>query len=454
MKKKYNVIINTICVIIVITLLKVFVPISLALTSGERIEQLKELDNDNKERLTLPVATIDFVQPYLIGDYSEAEMDEYVKMLKKAGYEAVIIQNIMNIEGGINSEVKVTASWYDSDLIQDKTTLEAYKPTMLDKLVNAIQLNDMKIYIGLASTSEWWNSNFTNEQWRTKNSKFLNDMISEIYQKYGQYGCFEGIYWTNEIYTNADNYYGYWSEMINSNIEYLQKIDNGEKKHTFMLSPFVSQIYDLSNEQVYTDWKKMIEEINFRQGDIICLQDGLGTSSFEPIKVQKYIETIGQAVKSDEKKGVKFWLNVENYEQIEGEGKPCSLERYKLQLSICSKYADGLTSFSYSHYYNPIVADTIYDEQYRKYYDDVIEDAKKTETDDNEKKDNNIIENEIENNVIENNEITNQHNELGTANKLIPQLGENTIIGKIIFTIIIINILFVIFIHNKYKKLF
>ena len=214
MKKKYNVIINTICVIIVITLLKVFVPISLALTSGERIEQLKELDNDNKERLTLPVATIDFVQPYLIGDYSEAEMDEYVKMLKKAGYEAVIIQNIMNIEGGINSEVKVTASWYDSDLIQDKTTLEAYKPTMLDKLVNAIQLNDMKIYIGLASTSEWWNSNFTNEQWRTKNSKFLNDMISEIYQKYGQYGCFEGIYWTNEIYTNADNYYGYWSDKL------------------------------------------------------------------------------------------------------------------------------------------------------------------------------------------------------------------------------------------------
>ena len=257
MNKKCNRKINITFVLIIFilstVLIKIFSPISYAFTSEERIEELKILDSANKERLTLPVATIDFVQPYLIGDYSETEMDNYVKMLKRAGYEAVIIQNIMNIEGGKGSSINITASWYDSKLIQDKSTLQAYKPAMLDTLVKAIQDNDMKIYIGLASTNDWWNSNFTDEEWRTKNTDFANEMINELYQKYNDYSCFEGIYWTNEIYTNGDNYYEYWSEMINSNIEYLHKIDVGEKKHKFMISPL--------NKFIKTGrkwWKKLI----------------------------------------------------------------------------------------------------------------------------------------------------------------------------------------------------
>ncbi len=475
MKKNGNVKINKqftfLAFMISIITLIIFTPISLGLTIDveKRVEELKILDEENKERLTLPIATIDFVQPYLLSEYSETEMDDYVKMLKRAGYEAVIIQNIMNIEGGKNSEIKVTESWYDSNLIQDETTLQAYKPKMLDTLVKAIQDNNMKIYIGLASSNDWWSSNFTDDGWRTKNIKFLNDMIDEIYQKYEKYECFEGIYWTNEIYTNGDDYYSYWTEMINSNIEHLQKIDVGEKKHTFMLSPFVSQIYELTYEQVYKDWKKMIDEINFRQGDIICMQDGFGTSSFEPSKVQKYLEAIRQAVKSDNKRGLEFWLNVENYADINGEGKPSTLERYILQLSICSKYAEKLTSFSYSHYYNPYVSDANFDEQYRQYYKSIIEEKNendnKIEVDNNNEIDN-VIDNKTDNETEESdkteegnktqNEIKPQdetvkdYDKEDTAKGPIPQAGENVILEKIIFAMIIGIILFLII---KYIKL-
>ena len=472
-KAKVNKTLALVVFIISIIILRIFAPMSLAFTTEERIEELKTLDEENRERLTLPIATIDFVQPYLIGDYSESEMNEYVKMLKKAGYEGIIIQNIMNIEGGKDSEIKILASWYDTNLIQDKSSLEAYKPAMLDTLVKAIQDNDMKIYIGLASTNDWWNSDFRDEEWRIKNTNFLNEMINEVYQKYKEYECFEGIYWTNEIYTNGDDYYGYWSEMINENAEYLQKIDIGEKKHKFVLSPFISQIYELTNEQIYEDWRNMIEQINFRQGDIICVQDGLGTSSFEPKKVQKYIEALQQAVKNNDKKGVEFWLNVENYETINGEGKPSTLERYKLQLSICSKYADGLTSFSYSHYYNPTVVDASFDEQYRKYYNSIIEEEKNnindndnTETDNKNEIGNKNEENKTETNnkneenkiVLENktetdrekDETAKSYKDANTANKIIPQTGDNEIIRTIIILMTSVIMVFSIFFQIKY----
>ena len=239
--------------------------------------------------------------------------------------------------------------------------------------------------------------------------------------------------------------------MINSNIECLQKIDIGEKKHTFMLSPFISQIYELTYEKVNTDWKKMIKEINFRKGDIICMQDGLGTSSFEPSYQLHLLEAIREAVKSDTK-GLEFWLNVENYKDEDGSGKPSTFERYKLQLSICSKYAERLASFSYSHYYNPsVIGSSTFDKQYREYYTSITENTN-IETENEQNENTNTQNNKIENGKAQVNNSGNASAKIDKtiANTIIPQAGGNNFIKMLIMISLIIII--ITFIRYKISR--
>lgn len=330
---------------------------------ASRLEELQLITLNQAEKLTLPVATLDFVQPYLFNEYSKADINDYVKTLKRAGYEEIILQNTMIISGGKNSDIKIEAAWYDSNLITNSSSLELYRPEVLKTLVDAIENNGMKIYIGLALSDDWWSNNFENEEWRTKNAEFFNKMIEEIRGKFVDYDCIEGFYWSYEIYPNDKEYEIYWSEMINNNRNYLKTLD---EKYAFMMSPFISTVYDLSYAEVNEQWKKILDKVNLQSGDIICMQDCLATSTLNASEVLEYLTAVRTAVKQDNR-NLEFWLNVENYVETRDTLQPASLERYKVQLEICSRYAEKLASFSYSHYYHPNVTDK-YDKEYRKYY--------------------------------------------------------------------------------------
>ena len=337
---------------------------------GLRIEELEMLAMEYSfdDKLTDPVATIDFVQPFMFNDYTESQIKDYVKTLKRAGYDEIIIQHVMNVTGGKNNDLYILDSWYDSNLISNISDLELYKPDVLDTLVEAISDNKMKVYIGLASSSDWWKNDFENSNWRTSNINLYNYIIDEIYERYGSLSCFGGIYWSFEMYSNNKNYQNYWIEMLNSNIQHINLTDQSPQNHRLIISPYVSSIYDMNEAEVYDFWTEIVEKVYFRSKDIICMQDCLGTSSFDPSKVLTYITATKVAVENDSR-NLQFWLNVEAYSSENDTFKAAPLERYKLQLSICSSFATKLASFSYSHYYSSSSSsENNLDKEYRKYY--------------------------------------------------------------------------------------
>lgn len=120
-----------------------------------------------------------------------------------------------------------------------------------------------------------------------------------------------------------------------------------------ILAPYISTSENASANRSYDEFKNLVSTTNFRDGDIICLQDSLGTSTYWVDQVIEYIKSIKKAVKTNPK--LKFWLDVENYQTDASENTvSASSNRFIDQLLIGSLYAENMISFSYLHYYDPL----------------------------------------------------------------------------------------------------
>lgn len=332
-----------------------------------RVKQLIPLMEDKSNYLTKPYATSDFVNPWLFTDYTPEQITEYVTMLKNAGYQNIILQNIATLSGGDKNDAKITCAWYETTLSNDTNHLEIYNPTLLKNLIDALSENDMGIYIGIALSNDWLNDAFTNNAWKYNNAILINSIINEIYTTYGNYSCFKGWYLGYDIYPNNKGYEQHWIELLNYTLNYVTKLESNGQSHPILISPYFNENYSLKNNDIYAFWKNIIQKTNFRTGDIICLQDGLGTNKLPTETIYNYIKQTKKAIDSSDT-AINFWLSVENFRDIETSVKPADLVKYQIQLDICSKLATHLASYSYSHYYNPTRVDVTYNTEYVKYF--------------------------------------------------------------------------------------
>ena len=335
-----------------------------------KLKELIPLMEDKELYLTKPYATSDFVNPWLFTDYTPEQIDEYVKMLKKAGYKNIILQNIATLSGGAKNDVKITCAWYETSLVNDPENLEIYNPTLLKNLIDALTNNDMGIYIGIALSNDWLNNSFTNNAWKYSNAVLINSIINEVYTNYGNYSCFKGWYLGYDIYPNTQNHEQHWVELLNYSLNYITSIESSGQSHPVLIAPYFNDEYILKNNDVYAFWKNILQNTNFRTGDIICLQDGLGTSKQSAEQIYDYIQQTQKAINSNETK-LDFWLSVENFRDINTAAKPADVVKYRVQLDICSKLATNLASYSYSHYYNPRRVDPSFNEEYLAYFTDI-----------------------------------------------------------------------------------
>ena len=334
-----------------------------------RVTNLIPLVNNDEKYSCKPMATSDFVQPWLFNDYSSKDIYNYVKMLKDAGYENIILQNIATISGGTKNDAHFTAMWYNTSILKDTSTLDIYKPNVLTSLFNAAKKYDMGIFVGLGISNDWYNNAFTNSAWRYSNTILTNKLIKDIYSQYGKDKCFKGLYWSFELFPNNEDFEDNWSEMINYTTTYINKIENSDaniQSRPIIISAFFNDEYTISNKNMYDFFCNFIDATNFRTNDILCIQDCLTTTKVSSKDIKSYINNTKNAI-TDTNNSINFWISVENYRDITTTPKPADLVRYKLQLEICSKYAENLASFSYSHYYNPVIVDKKYDMEYRQY---------------------------------------------------------------------------------------
>ena len=319
---------------------------------NEELElSLMKMELDNMKKIVNPVPDTDFVQPWLYNEMSTIQIDENFKKLKCAGVSNIIIQYVGEVEGGESTAVKFKNLWYESSLVSNTAELNLYRPNVIDNIMNIARDNDIKVYLGLVQSDEWWDYKFTNTNWANNNANFVNQVATELYNKYKNNPSFVGWYWSYEMFTNDQNYDTQWTTMLNNNIAHLNSLEVGVKK-PLMVSPFISKIYNqVTAVSVKESWKRLTTNVNFRNNDIIAVQDGLVISGFSVDELIKFLIAMKEGIK-EAKSDVKFWINVENFDLTDDDKYVASsLSRYKTRLKIASKLAENIVTFSYSHYY-------------------------------------------------------------------------------------------------------
>ena len=129
-----------------------------------------------------------------------------------------------------------------------------------------------------------------------------------------------------------------------------------------MLSPFMNHKVGGNAEEYGKMWENVFAQTHFRFGDIFAPQDCVGAGGLN-LDLSDWFSKLKQAVNT--KPGLKFWGNVETFDQQFWVSAP--LTRIKKQLDIVNGYVSNLICFAYSHYNSPFVVNKDYHQAYLQY---------------------------------------------------------------------------------------
>lgn len=347
-------------------------PVYVMVNEDVRTDELTQFLNDeiigkDMSPTTDALIDIDFVQPWMYTNSTEADITRDLRVIQRAGYSGIILQNIVNVSGGLDSNpIQIQSMWYTTDELDQYITDDTQIYDKLGALVSAANRVGIDLYIGGSDNSEWWDTTrSTNSEWINNNIAFEQALYNDLYTKYHEEPAFKGWYWTPELFSNPDNFEQYWSGYLNGVIDGLNSHDT---QYPLILSPFISS-WRYTNTDIWQDnWYNFIDNTNLRPGDIIAFQDGLTVAELTVSEVIDRLNIVKEGVAR--KDGLEFYLNNEIYFS----GRQGKVENTEKQIEIARHYASGMLSFSYTHYYNPLriitgqsAPDPSYDIAYRNY---------------------------------------------------------------------------------------
>ncbi len=332
-------------------------------------EQINLVEDTNTPILspTVPVK-LDVVQMWFLEYESIPTLIRTFEALKRAGYEGIIIPDVTNYYTK-NNEVLVSNLFYKTSNNQyiDEDT-QNYE-NQISKVIEAATAVGLDFYLGTGTTGEWWEfDKISNVQWRTNVANYTISVIDELYSMYNSNPNFAGWIWTQEIYTTDTGMEQYWIPYMQTVINHL---NNMADRKPVMISPAISSYDAATVEEITSQWEKIFNQVDFRAGDIVNFQDGFGVVEHEVNHIWEVHAALKELVQSEN--GLKYYLNVYNTDPYD-EGVSSTTDRYFNQLSLAKYLAiDGLTSFSYTNYYNPLheirpgeFVDGSYDKKYRE----------------------------------------------------------------------------------------
>ncbi|MEG0664500.1 MAG: DUF4434 domain-containing protein, partial [Clostridia bacterium] len=325
MKKK---IITSIILILVITFI----------LSSCHIEKKEEKDNTTQMTQIIPIVTGSFIQPDLCRNWTVDDFKKHFAKFKELSMDTFILQWIATTPYG-----KIDTIYYDTKIAKEHFTEKPkVYPTMVENCLAAAQECGIKVFIGINLSNEWWSYPLEKDNWLEKQtdiSKLIATELFDLYkQKYPQ--AFYGWYWAWEMSNGMNSNELKYAQMLNLDLKTFNSLD---KTMPLLMSPF--NTFNSSAEKAYEEWSKFFSATNFRKGDIFCCQDAVGAAWITIDKLDDYY-AIKKAV--DEKGGLRFWANSENFVS---DFTPSTLDRFYDQLQIAKKYCEKIISFSFCHYY-------------------------------------------------------------------------------------------------------
>lgn len=318
---------------------------------GKYFNYTFEQKNHSKD---YPVANGTFIQESLVSGWDDARWDKEMLMLRNAGMKYLIYAPALLVDG--NGK---TSSSYPSSLVKKNR-----HANIIASCLKSAQKNGIRVFLGMNFNDRWWKVDY-DEAWLASQMEQGNKVADELTRLYKKKypDAMYGWYWVwevdNAVCTTPERQAAL-AKILNINLDHLSKIT---PDMPLMLSPFVN--YRVGNNAKKTGemWKNVFAQTHFRCGDIFSPQDCIGAGGLNLDNLDEWTKELYTAVRS--KEGLKFWSNIETFDQ----NYWCSgsLSRIVKQLSIVNPYVSNIISFAYSHYYSPYQVNKHYDEAYRYY---------------------------------------------------------------------------------------
>lgn len=330
-----------------------------------------------------------FIQSWMSSTWDDERWQTEIEYMKQAGIEYLVLQDVANKAADDTWSV-----YYESELPAFENAV--VYPDVITSALKNCKGTGIKVFIGLAMFDDFWTEGAITKQYSDM-CGVAADMVEEIYGKYyADYSdCFYGWYFTpefNNVLTCQININGLCKGLNNI----IDSINETNESLPLLLSPFYAEY--LANGPVLTlsNLVRMLNKINFRDGDIFAPQDAIGalwTSESNLERTWKMYSTAVEYADAD----LKLWANCENFTlsfadtALDGiltrpatentMSVTTTLDRFVWQMEIASNYVENIITFSYNHYFSPALVNSVFVETYYDYIENgyVLEENKPTE---------------------------------------------------------------------------
>ena len=328
------------------------------------------------ERSCNPEFNGTFLQSWMSGSWDDERWQTEIENMQNAGIEYLILQDVAN-----KGSEALGGSWnvyYDSELPAFGNAV--YGGNVIEKALRNCEGSGIKVFVGLAMFDDFWEETSLSPQYKEV-CGIMADMVKEIYGKYGSYECFYGWYFTPEISNSLIRqiYIKGIADGINLVIDSINETDGSKP---LLMSPFMSEYLSAGPVLSLTTYVRLINSINFRDGDIFAPQDAVGAKWVSEKNLERNWKLYRAAVDSCEA-DLQLWANCENFSTVvapsvlEGILNPPAtentvyvtetLDRFVRQMDIASGYCENIITFSYNHYFSPDYVNPAFIETYYDY---------------------------------------------------------------------------------------
>ena len=308
--------------------------------SQEESEEMSEETSEPVVERTWPHVCGTFVQPGAFTEYTVQKWERHFEYLQEVGIDIFIIQWTAETPDGKFSYVYYPSEYATS---HKAGSLREY-PDFLPRVLEAAQNTGMKVFVGLNLSDEWWSYACTRVDWNKAVSLCGTEMAKEIYALYKEKypDALYGWYFAYEMFNGMQGYETRAGEFLNMYLEPLTELD---PSMPLMLSPFVQKAGGTA-AKAESEWKKVFETADFREGDIFCCQDAVGAGHIDISQLDSYYAALKRAV--DTEPGLRFWANSEDFTK---NYDSAYVSRFIRQMEIARPYVENYVTFAYSHYY-------------------------------------------------------------------------------------------------------
>lgn len=334
--------------------------------------------NSQSEKKCEPKFNGTFIQSWMTSSWKDERWEKETENMKEAGVEYLIVQGLAD-----KASESVGGTWtvyYNSDVEALKNA--AFGGDSLEPALRHCQKAGIKVFVGLNMFDDFWNETSLQKQYGEV-CGIAAEMVEDIYNKYGETykDTLYGWYFTPEISNGLIRqiYIKGTAEGINKIIDSINKTDESKP---LLMSPYYSEYLSAGPILTLINYVRLLNKINFRDGDIFAPQDAVGAKWVKEKHLEMTWKVYKAAIDNCEA-DVKLWANCENFSSAVADGflggiiNPPktenivsvteTLDRFVRQMDIASKYAENIITFSYNHYYSPDAVNSAFIDTYLDY---------------------------------------------------------------------------------------